>query len=115
MTLLEVCEDLRRRGMGMTQRTVAEGIASGFLPFGKMITVGKTGRRTFFILRKDYEAWIENNMQTIPTAPPPPIAQKPKPAPDLHPGWKLVTTHTFTEESDGMMWEISIKGWKRQR
>lgn len=59
MTLLDVCEDLRRRGMGITQKTVSDCIESGVFPFGRVLSVSSGGRRTFLIMRKDYEAWAD--------------------------------------------------------
>lgn len=35
-------------------------------------------------------------------------------APDLNNEWELVAAHTFKKEDAGILWEISIKGWKRQ-
>lgn len=35
-------------------------------------------------------------------------------APDPHNGWELVAAHTLKKEDAGMLWEISVKGWKRQ-
>ena len=64
MTLLEVCNDLRSRGAGMTQKTVADGIASGAFPFGKVLSV-TNGRRHLLILRKDYETWATENIGPI--------------------------------------------------
>ncbi len=108
MTILEVCEDLRRRGSGMTQRTVSNGIVSGALPFGKLIATGGTGRRTFLILRRDYEAWIAGGMQTT----------DPEPAPGADPGpgpeWELFTSHVATQEDADIIWEISVKAWRRR-
>lgn len=59
MTINEVMNDMRRRGMGMTQRTIGDNIEAGVFPFGRVLTTGETGRRTFLILRRDYEAWAD--------------------------------------------------------
>ena len=64
MTLNEVCSDLRRRGAGMTQKTISDGIASGAFPFGKVLSV-TNGRRHILSLRKDYEAWADENLGPI--------------------------------------------------
>ena len=37
MTIQDVCRDLRSRGMGMTHRTVTDGIESGLFPFGRLL------------------------------------------------------------------------------
>lgn len=39
----------------------------------------------------------------------------PAPNPDPVPQWELVTKRTFTEDDGEMLWEISIKGWKRKQ
>lgn len=57
MTVEDVSKDLRARGMPMSKDMVCRSIRSGVFPFAKIINVGKTGRATFLILRKDYEAW----------------------------------------------------------
>lgn len=57
MTINEICEDMRRNGYPITQKTLSDGIAGGAFPFGKVIKTGTTGRRTFVILRRDYENW----------------------------------------------------------
>lgn len=59
MTVEDVSKDLRARGMPMSKDTVSNSIKSGAFPFAKIINVGKTGRTTFLILRKDYEAWAD--------------------------------------------------------
>lgn len=64
MTLLDVCNDMRSRGAGMTQKTVADGIESGAFPFGKILSV-TNGRRHLLILRKDYETWANENLGPI--------------------------------------------------
>lgn len=65
MTLLDVCNDLRSRGMGLTQKTVSDCIESGAFPFGRILSVSPNGRRTFLILGKDYEAWAEENIGPV--------------------------------------------------
>ncbi len=65
MTLLDVCADLRSRGMGLTQKTVSDCIESGVFPFGRILSVSPNGRRTFLILGKDYEAWADENIGPV--------------------------------------------------
>lgn len=60
MTLNEVLAEMRRRGMPMGQETLSNGIADGTFPFGKVISTGKAGRRSFLILRRDFEEWAED-------------------------------------------------------
>lgn len=59
MTIKEVADDMRSRGMGLAYQTITDNIANGTFPFGTVLNTGKTGRRTFLILRRDYEAWAE--------------------------------------------------------
>lgn len=65
MSLLDVCKDLRSRGMGATQRTVADGIVQGVFPFGRVLSVSPNGRRTFLILGREYERWAEENIGPV--------------------------------------------------
>lgn len=59
MTVEDVSKDLRARGMPMSKDAVSSSIKSGAFPFAKIINVGKTGRTTFLILRKEYESWAD--------------------------------------------------------
>ena len=65
MTLLDVCNDLRSRGMGLPQKTGSDGIETGTIPVGRILSVSPNGRRTFLILGKDYEAWAEENIGPV--------------------------------------------------
>lgn len=57
MTIHEVMVDMRSRGLPMGLKTISECLKSGVFPFGHILNTGPTGRTTFLILRKDYEAW----------------------------------------------------------
>lgn len=59
MTLAEVLGEMRERGMPIGQGALSDGIENGVFPFGRVMSTGKTGRRQFLILRKDFEAWAE--------------------------------------------------------
>lgn len=59
MTLKDVAEDMKSRGCNLAMRTIADRIEDGTFPFGKITGTGSTGRRTFMILRRDYETWAE--------------------------------------------------------
>lgn len=65
MTIQDVCRDLRSRGMGLNHKTVTDGIESGLFPFGRLLATNPSGRRTFLILRKDYEAWADENVGPV--------------------------------------------------
>lgn len=59
MTIKEVADDMRSRGMGMAYKTITTNIENGTFPFATITGTGETGRRTFLILRRDYEAWAD--------------------------------------------------------
>lgn len=50
---------LRERGVKMTVPRLINGIESGYYGFGKVISVGATGRRTVEIYRKQFIKWME--------------------------------------------------------
>ena len=60
MSVNDVLAEMRQRGMPIGQGTLSDGIADGTFPFGKVISTGKAGRRTFLILRRDFEKWAED-------------------------------------------------------
>lgn len=64
MTIRDVCIDLRLRGAGMSQKAVSNCIADGIFPFGKVLSE-TNGRRHILILRKNYEAWADENLGPI--------------------------------------------------
>lgn len=59
MTVNDVLQEMRQRGMSIGQETLANGIADGTFPFGKVMGIGKAGRRNFLILRADFEKWAD--------------------------------------------------------
>jgi len=65
MTIPEVCDDMRRRGMSLGHKTLSDGIVSGLFPFGQLIGLTPTGRRSFMILRKNYETWADENLGPV--------------------------------------------------
>ena len=60
MTLQEVYRAMRNAGIHCSTRTISAGIASGAYPFGRVVNVGETGRRTVEIFRVDFDAWLES-------------------------------------------------------
>lgn len=64
MTLAEVVADMRSRGVKIKESTVSNGIASGAFPFGSVLSTGETGRRSFLILRCDYEKWAAEKLSS---------------------------------------------------
>jgi hypothetical protein len=63
MTMIEVMNDMRDCGFHISQKTLSDGMVAGVFPFGTLLSTGKTGRRTFMILRRDYEIWKNENMR----------------------------------------------------
>lgn len=57
MTLSEVLTEMRSRGLSMGQATLADMIEEGKVPIATMIGYGDSGRRSFLILRADFEEW----------------------------------------------------------
>jgi hypothetical protein len=62
MTMIAVMADMRACGYPISQKTLSDGMAEGVFPFGTLLSTGTTGRRTFMILRKDYENWKIKNL-----------------------------------------------------
>ncbi len=51
----KICRD---HGWKVSHMRLADGIAEGFYPFGRIVSVGNTGRRTVEIFRKDLLAFL---------------------------------------------------------
>lgn len=60
MTLREVYYAMRKEGIRCNVKMISAGIASGAYPFGRVVNVGETGRRTVEIFRVDFESWLES-------------------------------------------------------
>lgn len=58
MTLRDVYYEMRTAGIRCSEKVISDGIACGAYPFGRVVNVGKTGRRTVQIFRVDFEAWL---------------------------------------------------------
>lgn len=71
MTLREVYYEMRNAGIRCSERVIADGIACGAYPFGRITNVGETGRRSVQIFRVDFEAWLETKVpkETITFSP----------------------------------------------
>lgn len=66
MTLADVMKDMRDRGLPMTMKTISDCLKNGTLPFGHVINAGASGRTTFMIFRKEYEAWADEYLGDRP-------------------------------------------------
>lgn len=62
MTLMEVYYAMRDAGIHTSPKRISAGIASGAYPFGTVVNVGETGRRTLEIWRVDFEEWLESKV-----------------------------------------------------
>ena len=60
--LSDMMRDMRRRGLPMSQDKLEAWMDIGIITFVKVIGTGATGRRTYFIPRKEYEEWMEENV-----------------------------------------------------
>lgn len=65
MTINQVVTDMRSRGLGIGHKALTDGIVSGAFPFGTLLKTNETGRRTFLILRANYETWADENLGPI--------------------------------------------------
>lgn len=60
MTINDVYLAMREAGIPSNLRSISAGIASGAYPFGRVVNVGSTGRRTVQIFKVDFYAWLES-------------------------------------------------------
>lgn len=60
MTLMEVYYAMREAGISISPSRISAGIACGAYPFGRVVCVGETGRRTLEVFRVDFYAWLES-------------------------------------------------------
>ena len=109
MTIKEVYEDLRKSGFKSSPQKISDGIVSGLYPFGQVLSIGETGKRTFQILRTDYEDW--KNRTVFCSGQPASTKGDAGPA---GPGWELLSTRTYTQEDKDIMWEVIIRSWTKR-
>lgn len=60
MTLYDVCKAFREAGIQTSQQVIADGIANGAYPFGRLVKTGPSGNRRFEIFRKDVYDFLES-------------------------------------------------------
>lgn len=58
MTLAECTEEMRAKGFRTSPARIRNGLESGLYPFGRIISVGATGRKATEIYRVKFEAWL---------------------------------------------------------
>ena len=109
MTIREVYDDLRKYGFKISLNRLSDGIVSGLYPFGSVLNVGETGKRTFQILRVDYENW-KNKFVLCKNEPS--VAKDDPPLSDSE--WELLSTRTYTQEDKDIMWEVIIRSWSKK-
>lgn len=66
MTLRQVYYEMQQAGIRCSIKVISDGIATGAYPFGRVVNVGETGRRTVQIFRVDFEAWLRSKMPQEP-------------------------------------------------
>ena len=74
MTLQQVYEAMRAAGIKTSKQVISNGIATGAYPFGRVVSIGQTGRRTIEIYRVDFDSWLKSKTTTAnaqPTYPAP--------------------------------------------
>lgn len=59
MTLSDVYHAMRAVGIRNSPARISAGITSGAYPFGRVVSTGETGRKTFEIYRVDFDAWLQ--------------------------------------------------------
>lgn len=62
MTVTEVYHEMRNAGIRSSPTRISAGIASGAYPFGRVVSVGETGRKTIEIWRVDFEEWLASKV-----------------------------------------------------
>lgn len=62
LSLEETCQMLRQYGIGMRLDILADQIAIGAYPFGRVIRTSPNGRRTFEIWRCDVEQFLKSKL-----------------------------------------------------
>lgn len=60
MTVADVAGEMRAAGFHVSNKAIVDRIASGLYPFGRIIGVGRSGRRTVHVLRVDFQRWLED-------------------------------------------------------
>lgn len=58
MTLQECAEAMRAKGFRTSTARIRNNLESGAYPFGRIVSVGATGRRNTEIFRVKFEAWL---------------------------------------------------------
>lgn len=62
MGLHDVNRAMRKVGIHTSPVVIADGIASGVYPFGRVVSTGPTGRRHFEIFAVDFYAWLKTRI-----------------------------------------------------
>lgn len=63
MTVDDVLDDMRAHGMSIGKVALCRCLKEGVFPFAHIIGTGPTGKTTFLIMRKDYDAWAEEYLE----------------------------------------------------
>ena len=70
ITVTEAAQILRSYGMHCSAKTIADGIENGSYPFGRIVSVGESGRRRVEIFRVHFCRWLhemtaENTIESL--------------------------------------------------
>lgn len=59
LTAKEAATEMRRAGFRISEQALINGIEYGAYPFGDIVSVGASGRRTVQIFRSAFEKWLK--------------------------------------------------------
>ena len=62
MTIMEVYLAMREAGIPSSPKKISAGIASGAYPFGRVVSIGETGRKTIEVFRVDFQGWLKTRI-----------------------------------------------------
>lgn len=68
MTLNDVANEFRKRGISIDNKVLSDGIVDGTYPIGRLVSESSTGRRRFEIWRKDVLAFLADITGETPLA-----------------------------------------------
>ena len=62
MSASECVKVMREAGFRISVMTLMDGLENGYYPFGRIKSIGGTGRRTPEIYRGDFERWLKEKL-----------------------------------------------------
>lgn len=64
MTIDDVLNDMRSKGMPMSKKTLCECLKKEIFPWAHTISTGPNGRNNYLIMRRDYLNWAKEYLGT---------------------------------------------------